>query len=125
VSANVFVFVFVGIVWPILFELIFWGWAQDRLWTQWGIQPITVQWITSGMIVVSPFAAAEATLGTLLYHYGSSRAPFWCLAFTWTVLAWLLAGLTIWATLETFDRYMGRIPEGKMKSRATRNSEMA
>jgi len=111
VSINVIVFIFVGIGWPMFFELILWRWARDWLWTHWGIQAFTVEWISSGMALVSPFAAPQITLHTLIYHYGSYRAPFWCFAFAWTVLAWAFAGLTFWATLETFDRYLGRMPE--------------
>jgi hypothetical protein len=111
VAANVLVFATVGIGWPILFEAVFWRWFINWLWARWGFQGLFMYWFSSGMVVISPFAAAQVTLSALLYHYGSSRGPFWCCAFAWTMLAWTFAGLTYWATLKTFDRYLGRMLE--------------
>jgi ABC-type transport system involved in multi-copper enzyme maturation permease subunit len=116
VAANVLAFVAVGIGWPILFEAVFWRWITNWFWTRWGIQELFMYWFSSGMVVASPFAAAQVTLTTLIYHYGSSRVPFWCCAFTWTVLAATFAGLTYWATLKTFDRYLGRMLETSVET---------
>jgi len=111
VAINVFLFVFLGIGWPLFFELIVWRMVQQRLWTSWGVPVYSLGWISSGMMAISPFAAPQITLYPLIYFWGFDRTPVWCFAFAWTVLAWVLAGLVFWATRETFDRNLGRIPE--------------
>ncbi len=115
VAINVIAFVVLGIALPICFALLWQGVALG-LWSRFGIQTYTVDWILSGVVVVSPFAASQATLGTLVYHSGSHRGPFWCFAFAWTILAWTIAVVIYWATRETFDRNLGRIPEAPEES---------
>jgi ABC-type transport system involved in multi-copper enzyme maturation permease subunit len=111
VAINVTAFVLVGIGWPSLFELCLWRWFEQWTSINVGIQPAALNWISPGLLVISPFAAPQSTLGTLTYHWGSSRTPAWCLIFGWTVVAWSLAGVVYWATCQTFDRSLGRMPE--------------
>lgn len=111
VAINVVAFVAVAIAWPLVFELVVWRWVRQGLWSNWGIPSYTLEWISSGISVASPFAASQVTLHTLIYYLGSQRTPFWYFAFAWTVLAWTVAGVMYWAARETFDRNLGRIPE--------------
>jgi ABC-type transport system involved in multi-copper enzyme maturation permease subunit len=110
VAINVMAFAFIAIGWPLFFQLAIWTWARNWLW-EWGIRAYTVDWISNGMTLASPFAASQVTMNTLIYHYGSSRAPLWWFACAWIVLAGTLAGVMYWAVRETFDRNLGRISE--------------
>jgi ABC-type transport system involved in multi-copper enzyme maturation permease subunit len=109
VAINMIVFAFFGIGWPVM-SLIAWRVAQLRLW-EGGIPQYAVEWISDGLLVASPFGAPQVTMFALVYYHGTHRAPLWCFAFAWTVLAWALAGLAYWAICETFDRNLGRIPD--------------
>jgi len=113
VAINVIAFVFLGIAWPVFFELVYRlkirEWLAERL----SVYTFSLEWISTGMTLVSPFAAPSATLNTLIYFYGSYRMPVWYFAFAWTVLASTFAGLVFWATRDSFDSNVGRISDGK------------
>jgi hypothetical protein len=112
IAINMFAFAFFGIAWP-MFLLIVWRLVQQRLW-EWGIPLSTASWISEGLLMPSPLGAPQVTLLTLVYFYGTERAPLWYFAFAWTVLAWALAALVYWANCETFDRNLGRMPESRL-----------
>ena len=51
---------------------------------------------------------------TLELARGIPRGPswkFWLFATAWCVVAWVFAATMFWATLRTFDRCLGRMPE--------------
>ncbi len=102
------IFVLIAIGWPLFIEFVVWQplvrWLAMR-----GVTDAS--WLQDGLVVISPFVAPIATLGWLQEHRGGSAWKFWLCATAWCALAWAFAAALFWATLRTFDRCLGRMPE--------------
>jgi ABC-type transport system involved in multi-copper enzyme maturation permease subunit len=111
IAINVVLFVLITIGWPLLFQSFLWPPLHYWLSTRWNLRYPDTSWLSSGMIVISPFVAPMVTLEWLLNHPSSVRWKFWLFALAWCALAWAFAAALYWAALKSFDRCLGRMPE--------------
>ncbi len=111
ISVNVGIFALITIGWPLFFQVIIWNPLQAWLASNWDLMGSDPRWLPTGMLVASPFAAPGLTLDWLLEHPWNGRWKFWLLALGWCALAWAIAAGIFWASLQSFDRCLGRMPE--------------
>jgi ABC-type Na+ efflux pump permease subunit len=100
IAINVLMFFFFTIGWPVLLDSIvlpLWGWLGRQ--------------IREAMMLISPLVAPIVTLQGLLNTPASDRWRMWLFALGWCVVAAAFAAAMFWATVESFDRCMGRMPE--------------
>ena len=68
---------------------------------------------------------AAAGRVTTLEHPAGDRWKFWLVALAWCLLACAFAAAMFWATLRTFDRCLGRMPEsGAAEQSGTKDEEV-
>jgi ABC-type Na+ efflux pump permease subunit len=111
VAINVVLFVLITVGWPLFFESFLWRPLQAGLATNESLIGADTRWILGGMMVISPFLAPMMTLEWLVEHASGDRWKFWLIALAWCLLACAFAAAMFWATLRTFDRCLGRMPE--------------
>ena len=118
IAINVVLFVLIAIGWLFFVTEVIWQ-PLARWLTLRGITD--TRWLQDGLLVISPFWAPIGTLNWLLENRGSPAWKFWLLAIAWCALAWAFAAALFWATLRSFDRCLGRMPE----TRVPKNGEPA
>ncbi len=74
------------------------------------------RWLSTGMMVISPFLAPMFTLDWLVEYHPGDRWKFWLFATAWCLLAWAFATAMFWAALKSFDHCLGRMPETKSQT---------
>jgi ABC-type transport system involved in multi-copper enzyme maturation permease subunit len=119
IAINMAAFVVIAIGWPIFVVVC----VQHPLYA--GLAPYgrlsrsEIEWFTTGMMAISPFAAPIVTLEWLVDHPWSSRWKFWIFASAWCTMASVFAAAMLWVAFRSFDRCMGRMPErtGEMVDR--------
>jgi ABC-type transport system involved in multi-copper enzyme maturation permease subunit len=111
IAVNLVIFLLIAVGWPLLFESYVWHSLQAWMTREWGLVGADTRWLSSGMIVISPFLAPIVTMEWLVDHPWSSRWKFWLVALAWCALAWMFAAAMFWAALKSFDRCLGRMPE--------------
>ena len=87
--------------------------ASARRWmATWEVIGTDTRWLAGRDDGDQPLLGADGDAGMAP---GSPRRAiawkFWLLAPAWCVLAWAFAAAMFWATLKTFDRCLGRMPE--------------
>ncbi len=108
IAINVVIFALMTIGWLFFIDYVVWQ-PLVRWLTLRGVTD--TRWLVEGMMVISPFWAPIGTLNWLLENRGGPAWKFWLLAAAWCALAWAFAAAMFWATLRTFDRCLGRMPE--------------
>jgi ABC-type transport system involved in multi-copper enzyme maturation permease subunit len=107
IAINVAIMVLIAIGWPLFFDAVIWAPLQQS----WGAMGMDAHWLASSMMAISPFGAPIVTLQGLLQVDSNSRWKVWFSIVTWCILASAIATALFQATLATFDRCMGRMPE--------------
>jgi ABC-type transport system involved in multi-copper enzyme maturation permease subunit len=112
IAMSVATFVLVSFGWIMLGRVLLEP-LQNWLETSWGMESMQSRWVDSGLAIGSPLAAPIATIEPLMRRgpLRHARWRIWICADVWCLLAWGLALALFYDALQTFDRYLGRMPE--------------
>jgi hypothetical protein len=107
IAINMAILVLITIGWPLFFDAVIWTSLQQL----WGALGMDAHWLISSMMAISPFGAPIVTLEGLLEFDSNTRWKVWFSIVTWCILASTIATALFQATVATFDRCLGRMPE--------------
>jgi ABC-type transport system involved in multi-copper enzyme maturation permease subunit len=118
ITASVLAYVVVALGWPLLLQVLPGlpafprnGYPMQPTWDGLGLaSPFFGIYATTEWATRWPYSSGFSALGPALAHYDPSWPVIWIAVYA--AIAWVLAQATLW----TFDRCLGRIPESHQGS---------